>query len=113
MSRYLVDANLPYYFSVWRGEAYEHVIDIDPCMKDSQIWEYAKNHDLTIITKDADFSDRMLLSNPPPRVIHIRLGNMKIKAFYNMIQPIWEEVLLLSQRHKLGNVYADRIEGIG
>jgi predicted nuclease of predicted toxin-antitoxin system len=113
MPRYLVDANLPYYFSVWREEAYEHVIDIDPGMKDSQIWEYAKKHELTIITKDADFSDRMLLNDPPPRVIHIRLGNMKIKTFYNLIQPIWEEVLLLSQRHKLVNVYADRIEGIG
>jgi|GEM_PF-6286067 len=37
MQKYIIDANLPYYFSLWRGEAYEHVIDIDPHMKDSEI----------------------------------------------------------------------------
>ena len=81
MKRYLVDANLPYYFSVWQSEEYEHVIDIDPKMTDSAIWVYAKTHRLTIITKDADFSDRILLNDPPPRVIHIKFGNLKMKNF--------------------------------
>ena len=113
MQRYIVDANLPYYFSLWREEAYQHVIDIDPHMKDSAIWSYAREHDLTIITKDADFSDRMLLHTPPPRVIHIKLGNMKMKAFHHAITHIWEDVLTLSETYKLVRVYADEIEGIG
>ncbi len=29
------------------------------------LWAYAKEHDLTIVSKDADFSDRVLLSEPP------------------------------------------------
>ena len=73
MSRYIIDANLPYYFSLWRGDEYQHVIDLDPSMKDSEIWRFAKENNLTIVTKDADFSDRILLSDPPPRVIHIKL----------------------------------------
>ena len=113
MKRYIIDANLPYYFSLWRGEAYEHVIDIDPHMKDSAIWLYAKEHRLTIVTKDADFSDRILLNTPPPRVIHIRLGNMKLKAFRQAIGSIWEDVRAMSDEYKLVNVYADKIEGIG
>jgi len=113
MQRYIVDANLPYYFSLWQNEHYEHVIDIDPHMKDSAIWSYAKEHGLTIITKDADFSDRMLLQAPPPRVIHIRLGNMKMKAFHRAITHIWDDVVKLSQTHKLVNVYVDKIEGVG
>ena len=55
MCRYIVDANLPYYFSLWHKDNYEHVIDINPHMKDSEIWEYAKKNNLTIITKDANF----------------------------------------------------------
>ena len=66
MPKYLIDANLPYYFSLWNTEEYQHVIDIDAEMKDSDIWEYAKKNDLTIITKDADFSSLVLLNDPPP-----------------------------------------------
>ena len=29
MPRYLMDVNLPYYFSLWRGEQYIHQKDID------------------------------------------------------------------------------------
>ena len=113
MQKYIIDANLPYYFSLWRDEAYEHVIDIDPNMKDSEIWAYAKEHNLTIVSKDADFSELVLLNNPPPRVIHIRLGNMKMKAFHKAVDKIWDNVLAMSHEYKLVRVYADKIEGIG
>ena len=113
MKKYIIDANLPYYFSLWKNDAYEHVIDIDPNMKDSEIWMYAKEHELTIVTKDADFSDLVLLNNPPPRVIHIKLGNMKMKAFHHAIDKIWESVLAMSEEYKLVQVYTDKIEGIG
>ena len=113
MKQYIVDANLPYYFSLWQHDEYEHVIDIDPHMKDSAIWQYAKENNLTIITKDADFSDRILLNNPPPRIIHIKFGNMKMKAFHQAITSIWEDVLHMSKEYKLVRVYVDKIEGIG
>ena len=113
MIKYIIDANLPYYFSLWKGEEYQHVIDINPDMKDSEIWKYARENNLTIVTKDADFSDRVLLNNPPPRVIHIKLGNMKMKAFHNAIDNIWDEVLTMSREYKLIRVYKEKIEGIG
>ncbi len=113
MKRYLVDANMPYYFSLWRNEAYEHVIDIDPRMTDSAIWAYAKAYRLTIITKDADFSDRILLNDPPPRVIHIRFGNMKMKEFHATLARLWHDVLSMSEKYKLVIVYKEKIEGIG
>ena len=113
MTKYIIDANLPYYFSLWNNEDYLHVIDIDPHMKDSEIWKHAKEHNLIIVTKDADFSDLVLLNNPPPRVIHIKLGNMKMKDFHNAIDSIWEDVLKMSLEYKLIRVYKDKIEGIG
>ena len=71
MPSYLIDVNLPYYFSYWRSDEYIHQIDLQNDADDYEIWQYAKERGLTIVTKDADFSDRMLLSEPPPRVIHI------------------------------------------
>lgn len=113
MQKYLIDANLPYYFSLWHNDNYEHVIDLDPEMKDSEIWEYAKNHNFTIVTKDTDFSNLVLLNNPPPKVIHIKFGNMKMNVFHNAISGIWDEVLEMSQDFKLLRVYKNSIEGVG
>jgi predicted nuclease of predicted toxin-antitoxin system len=112
MKEYLIDVNLPYYFALWSSDEYVHVRDIDDEWKDSQIWEYAKAHNLTIVTKDSDFSDRIILSTPPPRVIHIKFGNMKMREFYTIISSLWEEACQLSKQYKLLQVFKDRVEGI-
>jgi len=87
-------------------------MDIDASMKDKEIWEYAETNALTIITKDSDFSNRILFKNPPPRVIHIKLGNMSMKKFQKTISANWETVKEMSGKHKLVTVYKDRIEGV-
>ena len=74
MAKFVIDAQLPYYFSIWAGDDYVHVRDTDEKWTDQQIWEFAKENSLVIVTKDADFSERILLQNPPPRVIHIKHG---------------------------------------
>jgi len=42
MAAYVIDANLPYYFSLWKSEEYIHVKDLDFRWSDSHIWNYAK-----------------------------------------------------------------------
>jgi len=86
--KYLIDVNLPYYFSIWNTPEYIHQNDIGDDWTDEKIWDYAKEKNLTIISKDADFSNRILIKSPPPKVIHIRLGNMKIKELYNTLDAI-------------------------
>lgn len=78
MSKYLIDANLPRRVAVWSGNDFEFVTDINDEWTDSQIWEYGKLNDITIVTKDADFSHRIILAEPPPRIIHTRIGNMRL-----------------------------------
>lgn len=82
MASYLIDINLPSHFSLWNTNEYIHQRDLDPRSSDADIWKYAKLHKLTIITKDRDYSDRILLSSPPPRIIHLRIGNLKLREFY-------------------------------
>ncbi|MEO8734189.1 MAG: DUF5615 family PIN-like protein [Flavobacteriales bacterium] len=112
MPRYLVDVNLPRFFSQWNSAEYIHQNDIDPKQHDQLIWEHGKAEGLTIITKDSDFSSRILLSSPPPKIIHIRLGNMDMHRFHEAIARCWPEVLQLSDTHKLVIVHVDRIEAI-
>lgn len=112
MLKYVIDVNLPYYFSLWNSPEYIHVRDLDDTWTDEQIWEYAKSNSLTIVSKDADFSNRILFSNPPPKVIHIKFGNLKMKDFYTTINIVWNDAIILSEKYKLVNVFNNRIEGI-
>ncbi len=112
MARFLIDVNLPYYFSVWRGPDYVHVRDHNDAWTDKQIWAYAKQEKLTIVTKDTDFSDRVLLTTPPPRVIHVRCGNLRMREFHQSIASRWDAICGLSKQCKLVQIFEDRIEGI-
>lgn len=112
MKKYLIDVNLPYYFSLWKGEEFIHQKDINDEWTDRQIWNYAKENNLTIITKDSDFSHRIIVSDPPPRVIHIKFGNMKMSEFFNSLNKCWNAAAELSQKCKLVNVFKDNVEGI-
>ncbi len=112
MKKYLVDANLPSKIKPWQSDEFEFVISIDDSWTDGQIWDYAKKNDLTIISKDADFSHRIIVSNPPPRIIHIKLGNMKLRTLDLEIQERWTTIKRMSKTRKLVNVFSDRIEAV-
>jgi len=112
MPKYLIDVNLPYHFSLWNSPDFIHQKDINDEWTDEQIWEYAKLNDLTIITKDSDFSNKIILRKPPPRVIHLRFGNMKMNEFHNFVTSVWIEVIQTNLNFKLVKVFKDRIEGI-
>ena len=112
MPTYLIDENMPYYFRLWNTPEYVHQLDLAPKAKDRAIWEYAREHNLTIVTKDGDFSERVKLNDPPPRVIHFKVGNISVKKFYQIIHASWNEACELSQTHKLVNVYKGWVEAI-
>lgn len=112
MVRYLIDENLPYFFKLWDNDQFEHVFDIKNIKTDNEIWEYAKKNQLIIVTKDSDFSNRIMYSLPPPKVIHIRSGNLKIKQLHSLLMNIWKDIEIEVENHKLVNVFIDRIESI-
>lgn len=110
MLKFIVDENLPYYFSLWKTNEFIHVFDLPDLRADQEIWEYAKSENLIIITKDADFSNRIILYASPPKVIHLKIGNMKISELHQFLNKIWPEIINEIDQHKLVNVYKDRIE---
>ena len=77
MPKYIIDLNLQYYFSLWNNENYIHVKDLNEKWTDIELWNHAKKNSLTIITKDSDFSDKIIFNIPPPKVIHIKFGNLR------------------------------------
>jgi len=112
MPRFLIDVNLPYRFALWSGEDFEHMRDVGETWTDTQIWHHAQGRDMVIVTKDADFSDRVMISSPPPRVVHIRVGNMRLREFHRLISGLWPQIAAMSLSNRLVRVYRTRIEAI-
>jgi predicted nuclease of predicted toxin-antitoxin system len=112
MPKYLIDVNLPYRFKLWHTEDFVYVRDIDERMSDSAIWKYAREYELTIVTKDSDFSNRILSVAPPPKVIHVRFGNLKMKPFEEVITKFWSSAVELNKDNKAVFIYLDRVECI-
>ena len=42
---------------------------------DAEIWNYASNNGLAIVSKDGDFNQESFLRGAPPKIIWIRRGN--------------------------------------
>lgn len=112
MRRFLIDANLPMEVPTWRKQSFLFVAEIDEEWSDSEIWDYARKNAHTIVTKDADFSNRIIIAEPPPKVIHFRIGNMRLRQLIAFIDEKWPAIERASKTHKLVNVYLDRIESI-
>ncbi len=53
-----------------------HVRDVGlQTSTDVEIWDYAAEHDFTIVSKDSDFHHLSFVQGAPPKTIWIRLGN--------------------------------------
>jgi len=112
MKGFLFDENLPRVPSLQTILPVTHALDLGTRSTDSQLWAHAQQNDLAIVTKDADFSQRIVLGVSPPRVIHLRVGNMRGREFAAWLQRIWPHIESAIATHKLVNVYRDRIEAV-
>jgi predicted nuclease of predicted toxin-antitoxin system len=53
-----------------------HVRDVGLTGKpDEQIWDYARDNGLTIVSKDDDFRQRSFLKGAPPKIVWLQVGN--------------------------------------
>jgi predicted nuclease of predicted toxin-antitoxin system len=53
-----------------------------------------------------------MYKSPPPKVIHIRFGNVRIQKLHELLNNMWSDIEKEISNHKLVNVFIDRIECI-
>lgn len=64
-----------------------HVRDVRLGAADDElVWIHARNHGLTIVSKDSDFQQRALLFGYPPKVVWVRLGNCTTAAIATLLR---------------------------
>ncbi len=113
MKGFLFDENLPSRLTFLPKLPIVSAASVGRQPSDSQIWEFARKEQLAIVSKDADFSDRIIVRSPPPWVVHLRFGNLRKRDFHARLARLWPQIETLLKSHKLVNVYSDRLEGIG
>ncbi len=46
-------------------------------------------------------------------MVHLRFGNLRKNDFHALLDRVWPQIETLLKSHKLVNVHADRLEGVG
>jgi predicted nuclease of predicted toxin-antitoxin system len=75
----LFDQNISYKLVTQLGDVYpesKHVRQVGLGEGgDVAVWNYARDNDFVIVSKDEDFHQRSFLYGSPPKVVWLRLGN--------------------------------------
>jgi predicted nuclease of predicted toxin-antitoxin system len=74
MKGFLFDENLPSRLKFTPNLPVIAATAIGASPTDSALWEFARNRELVIVSKDADFSEGIIINQPPPWVVHLRFG---------------------------------------
>ena len=107
MKGFLFDENLPRRIRLAPSLPIIHVATIGVSPQDGAVWDYAKTEFLAIVSKETDFSDRILVSQPPPRVVHLRIGNLLRADFHAFVARAWPQIEALFPAHDVSVVRSD------
>ena len=53
---------------------------------DSTVWEYAKAHGFSIVSKDSDYQELSTIKGHPPKVIWLRRGNCSTRQIESILR---------------------------
>ena len=59
---------------------------------DFVVWEWAKQHEFTIVSKDTDFHQRAIVFGHPPKFIWLRVGNCQTSLITNLLRSRYKRV---------------------
>ena len=59
---------------------------------DFVVWEWAKKHGFTIVSKDTDFHQRAIVFGHPPKFIWLRVGNCETSLITNLLRSRYQVI---------------------
>lgn len=81
----------------------KHVKDLKlQSESDLKIWEYAKNNEFVIVSKDSDFVDIVNIKGFPPYLVWIRSGNVRVNDIERTIRNNAVKVLNTFKNQDIG-----------
>lgn len=85
----LLDENLsrriiPYLENEYPGSTQVTLVGLEQAMG-HEIWQYAKEHEFVIVTRDSDYYDLSLVRGAPPQVIWLQTGNISKEKVIDLL----------------------------
>lgn len=72
-----------------------HVRDVGmKATDDPVVWDYAKENDFMIVSKDVDMHDLSLVFGNPPKVVWLRLGNCSTRQVEELLRQDFDVIKL-------------------
>ena len=68
---------------------------------DPIVWDFAKDNDLMIVSKDADMHDLSLVLGNPPKVIWLRLSNCSTGKVEDVLRRDFDAIKLFYEDESL------------
>ncbi len=92
----LLDENLsrrivPLLQAEYPGSSQIALLQLDKAT-DLEIWEYARNNDFVIVTRDSDFHELGILYGTPPKIIWLKTGNQSKASTLRSLLSHKEEI---------------------
>ncbi|HQW28153.1 MAG: DUF5615 family PIN-like protein [Verrucomicrobiales bacterium] len=108
--RLLIDENLPATLAdLFPVESY-HATRFGRNPSDQELWKAAREQDLVILTRDTDFFDRLMIEGPPPKVVWVRLGNLRRRELEMVLVEMWPRIEGLLENADLIEIHPRVIE---
>jgi predicted nuclease of predicted toxin-antitoxin system len=105
----LLDANLS-----WRSVAILKTYFDDCChvddtalsvpAKDTEIWDYARERGMLIVTNDEDFLHLSTIRGFPPKILLLRMGNQSRKFIEQTLIKVREQIKLFIESSEYGTL---------
>jgi predicted nuclease of predicted toxin-antitoxin system len=74
----------------------EHVWNVNlHSVPDETVWEYAREHHFTVVSKDADFSEISMRLGYPPKLIWLRIRNWSSDEVETLIRSRYLSIVEL------------------
>jgi predicted nuclease of predicted toxin-antitoxin system len=108
MKGFVLDENLPVRLTFKPSLPVCHCSEFTGSPTDTELWDFARARELVIVTKDADFSERIIVRTPPPWVVHVHFGNLRRREFHVLLARLWPHVEAMLKSHKLVRVQGSR-----
>ena len=110
--RLLIDQNLPASLAEKLATEVADITSLGKQPSDDELWSHARKEALVVVTKDADFFNKLALHGLPPKVVWIRTGNMRRADLESLLTGHWPRIQQLLPEADLIEVHRDRLEAI-
>jgi len=106
----MIDENLPASLAAGLPITRSHACDLSVRPTDNELWQHARERNWMILTRDTDFFDRLILEGPPPKVIWVRLGNIRRRDLQSLLSRLWPRILELLTDADLIEIHPESLE---